>query len=212
MHVHISIIVLTWLHKFSKNIAREVSLFSVGPFSSSLLVLMLHETARLLVCGNSTTSSLCTNAFFTYTFCRFIISGVSVRIFACGNDEYVGFIRKSEADSPGYAVLASQRYSISGQAILDVGGVILIRVIQVKWADLRRGPPRWWYPCFLCLEALLRVQNVLKSVLPYLCLDCVGLVAPLLPFKASGLHSAENCFDIATAAALWAHFCQSLRW
>jgi hypothetical protein len=52
----------------------------------------------------------------------------------------------------------------------------------------------------------------LKSFLPYFFLDCFGLMTWLLPFKASELHSAENCFDITRAAALRAHFRPSWWW
>ena len=87
--------------------------------------------------------SLRTNAFFAYTLCGFVIAGViTSRIVACGNDEYVGVIRRPEADSPGYAALAPQSNPVDGEAILDIGGVVLIRAIQVKRTNLRGMPPR----------------------------------------------------------------------
>ncbi|XP_062193332.1 uncharacterized protein LOC133896743 isoform X2 [Phragmites australis] len=92
-------------------------------------------------------------------------SGVLIRIFARGNDEYVRFVR----------------------------------AVQVKWADLRRMPPGRWRSNCLGFDAQRRIQNVLKSVLSFFCSapGCIGLTAFLVPFKASGLHSAQNCFDMA---------------
>ncbi|XP_062193331.1 uncharacterized protein LOC133896743 isoform X1 [Phragmites australis] len=108
-------------------------------------------------------------------------SGVLIRIFARGNDEYVRFVR----------------------------------AVQVKWADLRRMPPGRWRSNCLGFDAQRRIQNVLKSVLSFFCSapGCIGLTAFLVPFKASGLHSAQNCFDMAAAQlpSLHAHHTASRR-
>ena len=144
--------------------------------------------------------------FFTYILCGFIISGVLIRIIARWDDEDIRFIRRSEANPPDNTVLAPHGHSINGEALPDIWRVVLVRAVHVKWADLWRMPPRRWYPKCIAFDALWRIHDVFKSVLPCFCPapGCAGagLTALRLSFQASGLHPVQNGFHIARTTAL----------
>lgn len=166
---------------------------------------MLHSGATLIVSSYYIMRFLWIN-FFTYILCGFIISGVLIRIFARWDDEDIRFVRQSEANPPDNTVLAPHGHSINGEALPDIWRVVLIRAVHVKWADLWRMPPRRWCPKCIAFDALWRIQDVFKSVLPCFCPapGCAGagLTALRLSFQASGLHPVQNGFHIARTTAL----------
>lgn len=86
---------LILLHNMSIffGIDQPMSLFFEASFLVFFFARYMRAVAVLLVSGFSITDFPCINVLFTYMFNRFVISGATFRIFACGNDEYVRFIR-----------------------------------------------------------------------------------------------------------------------
>lgn len=97
-------------------------------------------------------------------------------------------------------------HPINGEALPDVWRVVFVSAVHVKWADLRRMPPRRWRPRCIAIDALWRIQDVFKSALPCFCPapgpDRVGLTATRLPFQAPGLHPVHDGSHIARTTAL----------
>lgn len=102
--------------------------------------------------------------------------------------------------------LNSKGHPINGEALPDVWRVVFVSAVHVKWADLRRMPPRRWRPRCIAIDALWRIQDVFKSALPCFCPapgpDRVGLTATRLPFQAPGLHPVHDGSHIARTTAL----------